>query len=88
MAMGMPLNKVVEAATWNPAKEIKHEELGSLSQGSIADIAVFSMREGDFGLYDYTGYKIHGKQQLECELTFRGGRIVYDLNGRAYAFAK
>lgn len=83
MAIGMDLRGVIKAATWNPAKEIKHEELGHLSPGAIADIAILSVREGKFGYYDYTGYKIEGAQKLECEMTIKGGKIVYDLNGIA-----
>jgi len=33
LAMGMDLHDVIQAVTWNPAKEIKHEELGSLGGG-------------------------------------------------------
>jgi dihydroorotase len=83
MAMGMSTEEVVTAATWNPAREIKHEELGNLSPGGIADIAIFSIREGKFGFFDYTGYKIDGTRKLECEMTIKGGKIVYDLNGMA-----
>ena len=83
MAIGMKTEDVIEAATWNPAKEIHHEELGHLSAGAIADIAIFQLREGAFGFFDYTGYKTTGRQKLECELTIKGGRIVYDLNGMA-----
>jgi dihydroorotase len=83
LAMGMPLHDVVQASTSNPAKEIKHEELGNLSVGSDADVAVLNMREGKFGLFDYTGYKITTNQKLECELTIRAGKIVYDLDGIA-----
>ena len=83
MAMGMSIKDVIKTVTWNPAKEIKHEELGNLSVGAIADIAILSVREGKFGFYDYTGYKIEGKQKLECEMTIKGGKIVYDLNGIA-----
>ncbi|NII25189.1 amidohydrolase/deacetylase family metallohydrolase [Pseudoflavitalea sp. X16] len=83
MAIGMDLPGVIKASTWNPAKEIKHEELGHLSPGAIADIAILSVREGKFGYYDYTGYKIEAPQKLECEMTIKGGKIVYDLNGIA-----
>jgi len=83
MAMGMPLETVIQTATWNPAREIKHEELGNLSVGAVADIAVLGLRSGRFGFFDFTGYKIEGKQKLECEMTIRNGKIVYDLNGIA-----
>lgn len=83
LAMGMDLRSVITASTWNPAKEIKREELGNLSVGAGADIAILSIRKGKFGLYDYTGYKLETDKKLECELTIRDGRIVYDLNGIA-----
>jgi dihydroorotase len=83
MAMGMDLKSVITASTWNPAKEIKHEELGNLSVGSGADVAILNIRKGKFGLFDYTGYKIEADKKFECELTIRDGKIVYDLNGIA-----
>ncbi|MDJ1479276.1 amidohydrolase/deacetylase family metallohydrolase [Cytophagaceae bacterium YF14B1] len=81
--MGMDLPSVIKASTWASAQAIKREELGHLSQGAVADVAVFSMREGNFGFFDKTGYKVTGKQKLECELTVRAGKVVYDLNGIA-----
>ncbi|MEO6219950.1 MAG: amidohydrolase/deacetylase family metallohydrolase [Ginsengibacter sp.] len=83
LLMGMPLNEVVKASTWAPAQVIKHEELGNISAGAIADVAVFNLRQGNFGFYDKTGYKVEGKQKFECEMTIKGGKIVYDLNGIA-----
>jgi dihydroorotase len=79
--MGMDLPSVIKASTWEPAKVIHRENLGHISEGAIADVAVFSMRKGSFGFYDKTGYKMEGKEKLECELTVMGGKIVYDLNG-------
>ena len=81
--MGMDLVSVIKATTSNPAKEIKHEELGNLSVGSEADVAILNLREGKFGFFDYVGYKIDGNKKLECEMTIRAGKIVYDLNGIA-----
>ena len=81
MAMGMDLQSVIKASTWAPAQEIKHEELGNLSVGSGADIAILNIRKGKFGLFDYTGTKIETDKKLECEMTIRAGKIVYDLNG-------
>lgn len=81
IAMGMDLPEVIKATTINPAKEIKREDLGTLSPGSVADISVFNVREGKFGFFDYTGYKINASKKLECELTIRAGKIVYNLNG-------
>jgi dihydroorotase len=83
LLMGMTLNDVIKASTWAPAQVIKHEELGNLSVGAIADVAILDLHQGNFGFYDKTGYKVEGKQKFECEMTIKGGKIVYDLNGIA-----
>ncbi len=83
LLMGMPLNDVIKASTWTPAQVIHREELGNISVGAIADIAILDLKQGDFGFYDKTGYKVEGKQKFECGMTINGGKIVYDLNGIA-----
>jgi len=79
--MGMPVDDVIGRSTWNPAREIKHDELGSLSVGSGADVAVLRLEHGDFGFVDINGARLRGHQKLICELTVRDGKVVYDLNG-------
>lgn len=79
--MGMTLEEVIEASTWKPAQVIHREELGHLSEGAVADIAVFGLLEGEFGFIDSGGYRMDGSQKLQCELTIRAGDVVYDLNG-------
>ena len=80
LSLGMPLADVIAASTWNPAKVIQRTELGNLSVGAEADIAVFNLRDGDFGYTDASGMAIRGKQKLEAELTIRKGKVVWDLN--------
>ncbi|GAB2515188.1 amidohydrolase/deacetylase family metallohydrolase [Spirosoma aerophilum] len=87
VAMGEDISSVIRASTWTPAQVIKRENLGHLSVGAIADVAIFSMRQGTFGFYDKTGYKMMGKQKFECEMTIKGGKVVYDLNGIGIAKA-
>ena len=81
--MGMDIPSLIKAVTWTPAQVIHREELGNLSPGAGADVAILSVRHGDFGFYDYTGYKVKGSEKFECEMTIRDGGIVYDLNGIA-----
>jgi len=83
VAMGMSMAEVIKASTWAPAQAIKREELGHLSPGAVADIAILNLRQGDFGFWDRAGYNLKGKQKFECEMTIRNGVIVYDLNGIA-----
>jgi len=79
--MGMSLQEVILRSTWNPSREIKRPELGNLSVGSVADLAVLNLRQGNFGFIDVDGGRLKGSQKLECELTVREGQVVWDLNG-------
>ena len=81
LALGVPLDQVVRDATWNPAREIHHEELGNLSVGAPADVAVLRLETGKFGFTDMYGARLAGSRRLACELTIRNGKVVYDLNG-------
>lgn len=83
MNLGMPLQEAITASTWKPAQVIQREDLGHLSEGAVADIAVFNLRKGDFGFQDSRRNMIPGNERLETELTLRAGQIVYDLNGIA-----
>jgi dihydroorotase len=80
LAMGMSLDDVIRRSTWNPAREIKREELGHLSVGAPADVSVLRLERGNFGFADSNGARMKGNQRLTCELTVRNGRVVWDLN--------
>ena len=81
--MGMSLTEVINSATWSPAQAIKRPDLGNLSPGNDADIAIISVRKGDFGFVDTRNNKLPGDRRLEAEVTIRAGRVVWDLNGLA-----
>ncbi|EAR02524.1 dihydroorotase [Maribacter sp. HTCC2170] len=79
--MNMPIDEVIASVTWNPANIIKRPDLGHLSVGAVADLTVLKLRKGEFGFIDTRGKKMKGDKKLECELTIREGKVVYDLNG-------
>lgn len=81
LVLGLPLDEVIAKSTWNPAREIHHDELGNLSVGSIADVAVLRVLHGKFGYTDTYGARLDGASKLECEMTVKDGKVVYDLNG-------
>jgi dihydroorotase len=83
LAMGEPMSDVIRESTINPATEIQHPELGHLSVGAPADVAVWELRSGEFGFLDASGGKLTGKQRLICQLTLRDGKIAWDRNSRA-----
>jgi dihydroorotase len=78
--MGMPLDEVIQASTWNPAQQIPREELGHLTPGAAADIAGFRILEGRHRYRDASNGVLEGTQRLFCELTLREGRVVWDWN--------
>ena len=79
--MGMSMEDVIAAASWHPAREIHHEELGHLSPGAPADVAVLRLVNGEFGFVDSARLRMKGTKKLVAELTLREGRVVWDLNG-------
>lgn len=83
LAMGVSLPDVILRSTWNAAKAIKREELGHLTVGADADVAVWTILKGDFGFGDAHLGRLRGTERLACELTLRAGEIVWDWNARA-----
>ena len=82
LAMGMSLAEVVRGSTWNPACIINHPELGQLSSGAVADVAVWRLQNGDFGFVDVAGGRLSADRRLSCEMTLKDGKVVWDWNGR------
>ncbi len=81
LSMGMPLVEVIARSTVAPAREIHRPELGTLTVGAEADIAVLRHLTGDFGYVDCGRAKMIGHDKLEAILTVRGGEILYDPTG-------
>jgi dihydroorotase len=81
LAMGLSVDEVIERSAWNPAREIGQVQLGNLSVGSPADVAVLRLEPGEFGFLDVYGARLRGTQRLICEMTLRDGKIVFELNG-------
>ncbi|MFN7920369.1 MAG: amidohydrolase/deacetylase family metallohydrolase [Bryobacteraceae bacterium] len=81
--LGSPIDQVIRMSTWNPAREIHREDLGHLSVGAEADVAVLRVDRGKFGFIDSAGAGWSGTRNIVCELTLRQGKPVWDLNARA-----
>ena len=79
MLLGMSFQEVLVRSTMNPAKEIgRYPELGTLGVGRVADIAVLEEQSGVFAFKDSWPAKRLGTKRLECVLTVRGGKVVYE----------
>lgn len=85
MALGMKLTDAIERSTVAPAKAIhKFPELGTLSEGKEADIAIFRIEKGVFALMDAWTKKKLATEQLNAILTVRAGKIVVDVEGLGF----
>ena len=82
LALGVPLNEVIRLSTTNPATIVNRPELGQISVGSEADLAVLKLTIGEFGFLDAVKGKLEGTERLSSELTIRAGEVVFDFNGR------
>ncbi len=78
LALGLNIREAIERVTWNPAKEINHREIGNLSKGAVADITILHVRKDDIEFYDHTGQRLNGSKTIECEITIKSGKIVYN----------
>ena len=85
MSLGMTLQDAVKRSTVTPAKVIgRFPEIGTLSVGQTADVAVLALREGVFAFTDSWGKKQMSTKKLEAVMTLRGGELVFDAEGRAF----
>jgi dihydroorotase len=80
LVMGLPLKEAIREATWNPARQIRHEELGHLTPGAVADVAIWNLMHGKFGYRDSFEGTLFGDVRLNCELTLKDGEVQWDSN--------
>ena len=72
IALGMPLEAALAAATSTPARLIG-EPLGTLAPGAPADIALLALEDGPFALYDTLGVRLDAPQRLRAVRTYFAG---------------
>ncbi|MBD2439017.1 amidohydrolase/deacetylase family metallohydrolase [Nostoc sp. FACHB-110] len=93
VALGLDLEKAIAAVTLNPARVLKAEtELGTLKVGSIADISILQLVEGEWCFFDALEEKLVAQQKLipvgvvrSGEFIQPSGRFLRDLVARASA---
>jgi dihydroorotase len=86
MALGMPLNDIVARSTVAPARAInRFPDVGTLGEGKEADVAVLEIEEGVFAYHDAWEKKRLANRRIVNVITVRGGEVVYDRDGRAFA---
>ena len=77
LKLGFSLEKVIEMSTAHPAQALGREnEIGTLKEGTRADIALLERREGRFQFTDSYGTHRVGTELLAAALTIRSGQIL------------
>ncbi len=81
LSMGISVVRMVEGVTVNAARAIRRPELGTLSVGAEADLAVFAVEKGRFGYSDCGHASMVGKFRLSNRVTLVHGRVAFDAGG-------
>jgi dihydroorotase len=72
--LGMPLERVLEAVTAAPARELKlGEKIGTLEPGAVADISILRVENASFELRDSTRQVRTAKQRVVPTAVIRAG---------------
>ena len=71
--LGMSLPDVIERATGRAAAAMNRPDLGTIKPGSVADVALFRIEEGDYTFYDIQMASRKGTKLLVNTLTLLDG---------------
>ena len=71
--LGMSLPDVIERATGRAAAAMNRSDLGTIKPGSVADVALFRIEEGDYTFYDIQMESRKGTKLLVNTLTLLDG---------------
>lgn len=78
LMLGMSISDIVKRCTENPGKLMKGtEKMGTLSAGSLADVAVFSLEDKTVTFSDTSGAKRQGANVFVPQLTLCKGEVAY-----------
>jgi dihydroorotase len=64
LSIGMPLDRVVRAATAAPAQALQRPELGTLKVGGVGDASILNLEGGAFDFVDSVGERLVGAVRL------------------------
>jgi dihydroorotase len=77
MYLGLTIDQAIERATKNPASMFKFPQtVGTLREGSAADVSVLELTQGNFDLFDAKREKRVGHQKLTPVTTIKAGRVL------------
>ena len=73
LCVGMPLLDAMRCCISNPVRLLGLEDKEiSIREGSVADLAIFELKEGDYTYRDAMKKNLSGKYRLEARFTVTG----------------
>ena len=67
LSLGMPVEEIIRSVTVAPAKAIGRDDLGTLREGSAADVTILRIEEGEYRYEDVLGKTMTGKKRFALE---------------------
>ena len=78
LALGMSLEEVIKAVTFNPAQCMKVPDLGIIQENAQADLCIFIIEDAmGFNFRDYKNIEVKAKGLIRPLMTISQGDIVY-----------
>jgi dihydroorotase len=76
LALGVPLPHVIAMVTSNAAKAMgEAANMGALSTGRVADVAVMDLQSGDFTLKDGRGKEMKSEKRVRPVFVLKDGQV-------------
>ncbi len=76
--LGMSPESILRKVTEAPARIIGRPDLGTLNEGTTADISIFTIEEGNYHFTDCYGNEADWPLHFFCLATIQNGCLVYD----------
>ena len=76
--LGMSPENILRKVTETPARVIGRPDLGTLNEGTPADISLFTITEGNFHFIDCYGNEADWPLSFSCLATIQNGHVVYE----------
>jgi len=76
LSLGMDLEEIIACTTINPAKAVGMEGVGTLTPGTVADVAIFQLDQGNHFFYDIFMNERPGEVKLVNTLTMIDGEVL------------
>tara|TARA_A100001011_G_C14255403_1_gene819817 strand:+ start:307 stop:1461 length:1155 start_codon:yes stop_codon:yes gene_type:complete len=73
--LGMPIYDIIKSCTLNASLAINRTELGNLRLGSVGNISILKIQQGNFNFFDVTGHRLIGKEKIIVKGVVLNGKL-------------